>query len=69
MCNHYKPTNCTSVLLTKILLKYSCRTLVAREWWVVNLAEEEGDSVDIATLFNGIVEHSMMLWNRSALSL
>jgi hypothetical protein len=42
------------LLSTKILLQYNCRTLVAREWRVVNLAEEEGDSVDIATFFNGI---------------
>jgi hypothetical protein len=53
------------LLSTKILLQYSCRTLVAREWQVVNLAEEEGDSVNIATLFNGIVKH--LYDDRSAL--
>jgi hypothetical protein len=42
------------LLSTKILPQYSCRALVA---WVVNVAEEGGDLVDITTLYNSIVEH------------
>ena len=41
---------------TRILLQFSTRTSVAREWRVVTIPSEDSD-VDIATFFQRIIDH------------
>ena len=49
----------TLLVSTKMLLEFSSRTILARDWRIVMLAEEESSMVTFADLYLKIVDHSL----------
>ena len=49
----------TLLVSTKMLLEFSSRTILARDWRIVMLAEEKSSMVTFADLYLKIVDHSL----------